>query len=62
ALLKSGFEFMTVHLAGPGRVLGLTPKLGFFPIQVSVWLVLAGLSLGTVGSLVSLVGLERSRA
>lgn len=62
ALLKSGFEFMTVHLAGPGRVLGLTPKLGFFPFQVSVWLVLAGLSLGTVGSLVSLVGLERSRA
>lgn len=62
ALLKGGFEFMTFHLGLPSRVLGLAPRLGFFPFQVSVWLVLAGLLLGTVGSLISLVGLERSRA
>jgi cell division transport system permease protein len=61
ALLKGGFEFMTLHLGLPSRVLGLAPKLGFFPVQMSVWLVLAGLFLGTVGSLISLVGLERSR-
>ncbi|MFM8551237.1 MAG: cell division protein FtsX [Nitrospiraceae bacterium] len=64
ALLKSGFEFLTMHLSGssgPGPVLGLAPQLGFFPLQVSVWLVAAGLCLGTVGSLVSLVGLERRR-
>lgn len=62
ALLKGGVEFLTFHLGLPNRVLGLSPKLGFFPVQVSVWLVLAGLLLGIVGSLVSLVGLERSRA
>lgn len=62
ALLRGGFELMLHHLSLPGKVLGLAPQLGFFPLEVSAWMVLAGLLLGMVGSLISLVGLERSRA
>jgi len=60
AILKAGFEFVILHAGAPGRLLGLVPGLGFFPLEVSLWLVLAGLLLGSIGSFVSFIGLERS--
>lgn len=61
ALLRAGFEVFKLHLGTPDRFLGLTGSLGFFPLQVSLWLVCTGLLLGSVGSFVSLMGMERSR-
>jgi cell division transport system permease protein len=61
ALLRAGFEFFKLHLGMPDRFLGLTGNLGFFSLPVSLWLLGAGLLLGSVGSFVSLMGPERSR-
>lgn len=62
ALLKAGFEFLKLHLGAPDRFLGLAAGFGFFPLQMSLWLVCAGLLLGSIGSFVSCLGLERGRA
>lgn len=60
-LLRAGFEFFKLRLGAPDPFLGLTAGVGFFPLQVSLWLLCAGLLLGSIGSFVSLMGLERSR-
>lgn len=61
-LLKGGFEFFKLHLGAPGRFLGIESGFSFFPIQISLLMVLAGFLLGCVGSFVSLLGFARARA
>jgi cell division transport system permease protein len=61
-ILKAGFEFFKQQLGQPGRFLGIESGFTFFSNQVSLLIVLAGLSLGFVGSFVSLLGFRRVRA
>ncbi len=58
-LLKACFEVVTSQVGGTGRLLGLDTSFAFFPVQVSVVMVLAGLILGSAGSAVSLLGVGR---
>lgn len=60
-LLKSGFEFFTIHLGAPSRLLGVASGFAFFPPRVSAMMVLAGLLLGCAGSFVSLIEFGRAR-
>lgn len=60
-LLKSGFEFFTIHLGAPSRLLGVASRFAFFPPRVSAMMVLAGLLLGCAGSFVSLIEFGRAR-
>lgn len=59
ALLKGCFEFFSAHLGAPGGLLGVEASFAFLPVQVSALLVLAGLLLGSTGSLVSLMQIGR---
>ena len=61
-LLKGCFEVVTSQIVGSGRLLGLDASLVFFPAQVSVLMVLAGLILGSTGSVVSLLGVGRIKS
>ncbi len=61
-LLKVCFEVLTSHIGGSGRLLGLDASLAFFPVQVSVLMVLAGLTLGAAGSVASLVEVGRIKS
>jgi cell division transport system permease protein len=61
-ILKAGFEFFKQQLGQPGRFLGIESGFTFFSDQASLLIVLAGLSLGFVGSFVSLLGFRRVRA
>lgn len=62
ALLKAGFEFFKQQLGQPGRFLGIESGFTFFPGQISLLMMLAGLCLGFIGSFVSLMGPGRVRA
>jgi cell division transport system permease protein len=61
SLLKAGFEFFKRQLGPTGTFLGVGPEVGFFPSRISLLIVLAGLLLGSAGSLVSLLTFERGR-
>ncbi len=61
-LLKACFEVVTSQVGGTGRLLGLDTSFAFFPVQVSVVMVLAGLILGSAGSAVSLLGVGRMKS
>lgn len=61
SLLKVGFEVFKLKLGSQGPVLGSGLSFNFFPSQVSLMMVLAGLMLGFAGSVVSLVAFERAR-
>ncbi len=62
AILKGGLEFMKLQPGAPGQVLGLETGFHFFPAQVSLLMVLAGLVLGCAGSLISVLDVGRARA
>ena len=61
AMLKGGFEFVTLKFISPGRFLGMPSSLSFLPAQLSVLLLAAGLVLGCAGSLVSVFELRKPR-
>ncbi len=61
-LLKGCFEVVTSRIVGSGRLLGLDASLAFFPVQVSVLMVLAGLFLGSAGSIASLLEVGRIKS
>ncbi len=60
-LLKGVFEFFRQEINSSGWFQGMNSIVQFFPIQVSVFLVLAGLLLGFLSSLYSVFGLLRTR-
>ncbi|MGH7254751.1 MAG: permease-like cell division protein FtsX [Nitrospirales bacterium] len=60
-LLKGSFEVFKYQLGSSGRFLGIESGFGFFPLRVSVLMVLVGLVLGWAGSLMSLVEFGRPR-
>ncbi len=60
-LLKGVFEFFRLELNASGWFSGLESVLTFFPIQTSVFLVLAGMLLGCGSSLLSVFGLMKVR-
>ncbi|WP_447979671.1 cell division protein FtsX [Candidatus Nitrospira bockiana] len=62
SLLKAGFEFFRLQLDPHTRLLGGALTFSFFPGHVSLLLVAAGLLLGSIGSLVSLLAFERARS
>jgi len=62
ALLRGGFEFFKMQLGSTGRLLGIDSNFGFFPVRVSLAIVLVGLMLGGAGSFVSLMEFGRTRS
>lgn len=61
-ILKGGFELFKARLGMPGRLLGIESAVHFFSGQVAVMIVAAGLLLGFVGSLVSVLDLGRVKS
>jgi cell division transport system permease protein len=61
-MLRSGFEYVSLRLGTPGRLLGVESSLNFFPAHISILMVLGGLLLGFAGSFVSLIDLRRARS
>lgn len=61
AMLRGGFELVTLQLISPGRLLGMPSGLSFLPAQLSALIFLAGLVLGCTGSLVSVLELRKPR-
>jgi cell division transport system permease protein len=61
-MLKGGFELFKVRLGFPGRFLGIDSGFYFFSGQVAALIVAAGLLLGFVGSLLSVLDLGRARS
>jgi len=62
ALLKGGFEVFRFELDASGWFQGLDSVIAFFPLQISILLVVTGFLLGSASSLLSVYGLLRSRA
>jgi cell division transport system permease protein len=62
AILKGGFELFKVRLGLPGRFLGIDSGIHFFSGEVAVLIVVAGLLLGFVGSVVSVLDLGRAKS
>lgn len=60
-LLRGGFEFLRLEVNGFTWLQGFESVVEFFPVHMSVLLVLAGLVLGCVGSFLSVYGLLRVR-
>lgn len=60
-LLRGGFEFFRLQLGTSGRFLGAETGFGFFPLHVSLLIVMAGLLLGCTGSFLSLLQFGRAR-
>lgn len=61
-MLKGGFELFRVRLGMPGRFLGIESGVHFFSGQVAVLILVAGLLLGFVGSVVSVLDLGRAKS
>ncbi len=61
ALLKGAFEFLQFELDASGWFGGLERILTFFPVPVSMLLVMAGMLLGCGSSLLSVFGLMKMR-
>jgi cell division transport system permease protein len=61
SLLKAGYEFFHLKIDAQSLLPGGPVPFSFFPARMSVWLVAAGLVLGSLGSLVSLVAFERGK-
>lgn len=61
ALLKGGFEVFRFELDASGWFQGLDSVIVFFPLQISILLVVTGFLLGSASSLLSVYGLLRSR-
>ena len=61
-MLRGGFELFRARLGMPGRFLGIDSGVHFFSGQVAVMILVAGLLLGFVGSLVSVLDLGRAKA
>jgi cell division transport system permease protein len=61
-MLKGGFELFKARLGMPGRFLGIDSGVHFFSGQVAVAILVAGLLLGFVGSVVSVLDLGRARS
>ena len=59
--LKAGYEFASLKLGGQSLFPGSRLPFSFFPGRISLWIVTAGLVLGSLGSLVSLVAFERGK-
>jgi cell division transport system permease protein len=60
-VLRGGFEFYRIQLGPAGRFLGVESEFGFFPAQVSWVLISLGLTLGCLGSFVSLYDFGKAR-
>jgi cell division transport system permease protein len=61
SLLKAGYEFFSLKLGAQSLFPGSRLPFSFFPGRISLWIVTAGLVLGSLGSLVSLVAFERGK-
>jgi len=61
-MLKGGFELFRARLGMPGRFLGIESGVHFFSGQVAVLILVAGLVLGFVGSLVSVLDIGRAKS
>jgi len=62
AILKGGVELFMARLGMPGRFLGIDSAIHFFSGQVAASIVGAGLLLGFLGSLVSVLDLGRAKS
>lgn len=62
AMLKGGFELFKARLGMPGRFLGIDSGVHFFSGRVAVAILVAGLLLGFIGSVVSVLDLGRTRS
>ena len=61
SLLKVGYEFASLKLGAQSLFPDSRLPISFFPGRISLWIVTAGLVLGSLGSLVSLMAFERGR-
>ena len=61
-MLKGAFELFNARLGMPGRFLGIDSGVHFFSGQVAVLIMIAGLLLGFVGSVVSVLDLGRAKS
>jgi cell division transport system permease protein len=61
AILRGGFELFNARLGMPGRFLGIDSGVHFFSGQVAALILAAGLLLGFVGSVVSVLDLGRAK-
>ncbi len=62
AILRGGFELFNARLGMPGRFLGIDSGVHFFSGQVAALILAAGLLLGFVGSVVSVLDLGRAKS
>lgn len=62
AMLKGGFELFNARLGMPGRFLGIDSGVHFFSSQVAVLILVAGLLLGFLGSLLSVLDIGRAKS
>ncbi|OGW88916.1 MAG: hypothetical protein A3K11_06415 [Nitrospirae bacterium RIFCSPLOWO2_12_FULL_63_8] len=62
AMLRGGFELFNARLGMPGRFLGIDSGFHFFSGQVAAMILVAGLLLGFVGSVVSVLDLGRAKS
>jgi cell division transport system permease protein len=62
AMLKGGFELFSARLGMPGRFLGIDSGVHFFSSQVAVLILIAGLLLGFIGSVLSVLDLGRTKS
>jgi len=62
AMLRGGFELFNSRLGMPGRFLGIDSGVHFFSGQVAALILVAGLLLGFVGSVVSVLDLGRTKS
>ena len=61
-MLRGGFELFNARLGMPGRFLGIDAGVHFFSGQVASLILVAGLLLGFVGSVVSVLDLGRTKS
>jgi len=62
AMLRGGFELFNSRLGMPGRFLGIDSGVHFFSGQVAALILVAGLLLGFIGSVVSVLDLGRTKS
>jgi len=62
AMLRGGFELFNARLGMPGRFLGIDSGVHFFSGQVAAMILVAGLLLGFIGSVVSVLDLGRAKS
>jgi cell division transport system permease protein len=61
AMLRAGFEYVSLQAGLSGRALAVESAWSFFPVQMATVMLMGGLLLGFAGSFVSLIELGRAR-